>query len=180
MSVPIRQFACSRTHGSSARCISFHIDTLSFMVTRSCFTSHDKKIVIIAALSGLFSCAFSQTAPHAMNLPVCAEVIFQCGPCLKLRFRDALENLMEHSRHRHVGRRRLFSNWTTVHTHNTFSSRSFPFVSVSATSQLLRNSNAVTDGSTKTRFDHKGFERCQLCRLVDDMNFLFMLGSPQN
>ena len=29
-------------------------------ITRSCFTSHDKKIVIIGALGGLFSCAFSQ------------------------------------------------------------------------------------------------------------------------
>ena len=60
MSVPIRQFACSRTHGSSARRISFRTDTLYLKVTRSRFTSHDKKIVIIGALSGLFSCDFSQ------------------------------------------------------------------------------------------------------------------------
>ena len=30
MSVPIRQFACSNTHGLSARCISFRTDTLYF------------------------------------------------------------------------------------------------------------------------------------------------------
>ena len=100
MSVPIHQFVCSRTHGLSAKCMSIRTDTLYFKYEVRFHFARQEESLELSVVCFLVAC--SHTAPHAMNLPVCAlsrtgvDGHFQCGPCLKLKFRETLENLMGH------------------------------------------------------------------------------------
>ena len=90
-----------RAHTDYLRSACQSAPTPFILNTRSCFTSHDKQIVIIGALGGLFPCSFSYAAPDAMNLPVNAESRtefdghFHSRPCWKLKFHETFENLME-------------------------------------------------------------------------------------